>query len=172
MGQKWRYTTWMTHNDENSPPECRAKWGKISQRGEAAGATDTYDPRSAHGSTAWKSARHVLAVHAGLRDQRQQADRTRRAQRLTARASTARTPAGAQIKGLMSRRRGAPLGRLPGPRTRRSRWLSRLGRRAAGRGRLEDCREAQAVEQCSGRPPCCVSRARLRRLWLTRNGSV
>jgi hypothetical protein len=51
----------------------------------------------------WKSARHALAVRAGLWDQRPQADRTGRAQRLTARASTARTPAGVQIKGLMSK---------------------------------------------------------------------
>ena len=46
VGQKWRYTTRMAHNDENSPPEYGAKLNKVSQPGLCCGATDAYDPQS------------------------------------------------------------------------------------------------------------------------------
>jgi hypothetical protein len=37
VGQKWRYTTRMTHNNENSPAGCRAKLGKPPQPGRRRG---------------------------------------------------------------------------------------------------------------------------------------
>ena len=46
VGQKRLYLTRMAHNDENSPPECGAKWDKVPHPRWCCRAIDADDPQS------------------------------------------------------------------------------------------------------------------------------